>query len=189
MQSGWEKGLIMAVASSIFVLPLVWDGQAFSLGQAWAWTIIWLIFCAVMGWAAEKPNGTPGEIADPPERRHDASPTQGLTISMYPEREMPRGAASQRAARLGAFVENVDTGTVLNRDGWSCGICGMEIDPKLRHPNRRAGTIDHIIPLSQGGQHHYGNVQAAHYSCNSAKGNRTRPEDLAKYKRMNGDAV
>lgn len=113
----------------------------------------------------------------------------GLEIKMHPEREIPRGAASQRAVRLGAFVENVDTGTVLNRDDWRCGLCGTEIDPKLRHPNRRAGTIDHIIPLSQGGQHHYGNVQAAHYSCNSAKGNRTRPEDLAKYKRMNGDAV
>ncbi len=38
-----------------------------------------------------------------------------------------------------------------------------------------AGTIDHIIPLSQGGEHSYKNTQLACFECNCKKGDRGIP--------------
>ena len=121
-----------------------------------------------------------------PLRPSDPRNNTQVSIRKIAARERPRGAASQRAERIGAFVENIDMTTLLERDGWKCGICDKGIDPKLRHPNRMAGTLDHVIPLNQGGQHHYGNAQAAHYACNSSKGDRFTAKELARYRAING---
>jgi 5-methylcytosine-specific restriction endonuclease McrA len=50
------------------------------------------------------------------------------------------------------------------------GICGGDVDP-LRF------EVDHIVPISQGGDHSYPNVQAAHPRCNKIKGARV-PEEV-----------
>lgn len=47
-----------------------------------------------------------------------------------------------------------------------CVICGLDENP----------TIDHIIPLSRGGQHSIGNLQLLCMSCNSRKHNKTMTE-------------
>lgn len=39
-------------------------------------------------------------------------------------------------------------------------------------------SIDHIVPLSQGGTHELANVQLAHYRCNLSKNNRGSGEQL-----------
>ena len=54
---------------------------------------------------------------------------------------------------------------VLARDGHVCGICGGEIEPS-------DVSIDHITPVSLGGSDDLDNLQPAHKSCNSRKGNR-----------------
>lgn len=33
-------------------------------------------------------------------------------------------------------------------------------------------TLDHIVPLSKGGEDSYDNTQATHYRCNKKKGNK-----------------
>ena len=53
----------------------------------------------------------------------------------------------------------------LLRQGNSCGICGKVIE------SMDEATIDHIVPISKGGMHSPKNMQLAHASCNSAKGN------------------
>jgi 5-methylcytosine-specific restriction endonuclease McrA len=53
--------------------------------------------------------------------------------------------------------------------GWKCGLCPERIDPRKRHPDPMCGTIDHIIPLSMGGEHTWQNCQPAHKRCNEAK--------------------
>lgn len=71
--------------------------------------------------------------------------------------------ASRRARRKGVFVEHID-----KRKLWMQyqGICGLCLQPvKLART-----TIDHIIPISQGGLHEYANVQPAHSLCNYVKG-------------------
>jgi hypothetical protein len=67
----------------------------------------------------------------------------------------------ERALR-GAWVEPVDREVVAARDGWRCCICGGRV-------TRDTWSLDHIVPLSQGGEHSYRNVALAHVRCNSRR--------------------
>lgn len=80
---------------------------------------------------------------------------------------------TRRARVLGTQTEPVDKLVVFERDGWACGLCGGPIDPDVQHPDKFSASLDHIVPLSRGGNHTYDNVQAAHLACNSRKSNRT----------------
>jgi 5-methylcytosine-specific restriction endonuclease McrA len=71
----------------------------------------------------------------------------------------------RRARLVGATVEPVDPGIVFERDGWVCHICGDTVAPK-------DASLDHVVPLSLGGEHSYANVATSHLSCNVKKGNR-----------------
>jgi len=55
---------------------------------------------------------------------------------------------------------------VLRRDGHRCAYCG-----------RSAGTVDHVLPRSRGGQDSWENLVACCLRCNGAKGDRT-PEEM-----------
>lgn len=55
------------------------------------------------------------------------------------------------------------------RDGNSCGICHEEVDPKLKYPDRRSASVDHVIPRSRGGADDMANYQLAHLICNIRK--------------------
>jgi endogenous inhibitor of DNA gyrase (YacG/DUF329 family) len=59
------------------------------------------------------------------------------------------------------------------RDGGRCQLCGRKLHINSCVPNKRAPTIDHIVPLSLGGKDTYRNTQLACFTCNSTKGNRT----------------
>lgn len=58
---------------------------------------------------------------------------------------------------------------VLDKTNGCCGICGEPIDLTLKHPDKNSFSIDHIVPVSKGGVHTLGNVQAAHLLCNCLK--------------------
>jgi len=67
--------------------------------------------------------------------------------------------------------ERFDPMDVLVRDGWRCQLCGKKLNPKHRGSYRDdAPELDHIIPLSQGGEHSKRNTQCACRKCNLAKG-------------------
>lgn len=57
---------------------------------------------------------------------------------------------------------------VIARDGLTCGICGQAVE-------ENDISIDHIIPVSLGGDDVLDNLQVAHRSCNSRKGARLLP--------------
>lgn len=76
----------------------------------------------------------------------------------------------RRARLLDAFVEDVRPSEVLDRDRWRCHICGKKIGKSYRHPHPRSAWLDHIIPLSRGGEHSMANCASAHLGCNSSKG-------------------
>lgn len=65
----------------------------------------------------------------------------------------------------------------LARDGYRCRYCGVQM---RRSRNRDRGgadqTVDHVIPLSQGGRDTLVNLVACCASCNQRKGNRTLRE-------------
>lgn len=70
--------------------------------------------------------------------------------------------AIRRARKRDLFVEKVYRPKVFKRDGGICGICHKAVDPANWH-------LDHIRPLSRGGEHSYANTQVAHPACNQRK--------------------
>lgn len=79
--------------------------------------------------------------------------------------EKVRAASHRRRARkLAAFVEDVLLSVLVERDHDRCGICGKRVLPAAR-------SVDHILPLSRGGEHSYANTQLAHLRCNNRRNN------------------
>ena len=78
-------------------------------------------------------------------------------------RLMSLRSAHRRMARLrAAFVEDVDLVDLGNRDGWLCGVCHVDVMPA-------DASLDHVFPVSKGGEHSYANAQLAHLRCNQRK--------------------
>jgi len=76
-----------------------------------------------------------------------------------------------RAKSYGADVEPINPIAIMERDAWTCHICGVEAPRELRGTMRwNAPELDHIIPLAAGGSHTYDNVACAHRACNLEKG-------------------
>ena len=79
----------------------------------------------------------------------------------------PSGARAKeqtrRARELGAMVERVDPAVVWESCGGICHICNRPADMQNWH-------LEHVIPLSRGGEHSYANTRVAHPLCNLRKG-------------------
>jgi 5-methylcytosine-specific restriction endonuclease McrA len=81
-------------------------------------------------------------------------------------RAAKRSYKQQRRARLknaDGRVEGIRNEVVAERDHWRCHICHGEVD-------RETWSIDHLVPLSKGGDHSYDNVALAHWRCNVLRG-------------------
>lgn len=84
-----------------------------------------------------------------------------------------RNGQHRRRVRLkSAGVEFFYAEEIFERDNWVCGICGEVVDRTLTHPHPLSKSLDHIVPISRGGNHSRDNVQLAHLVCNIKKGNR-----------------
>jgi len=59
---------------------------------------------------------------------------------------------------------------IFERDKWVCKLCGKKVDKSLKHNQLMSATLDHIVPIAEGGSHTRANVQLAHMICNSNKG-------------------
>lgn len=75
-----------------------------------------------------------------------------------------------RALRYGAAYVAVNPADIFARDSWVCGLCAGQVDALLRWPHPFSASIDHVIPLSRGGDHIPENLQCAHLRCNIVKG-------------------
>jgi hypothetical protein len=83
----------------------------------------------------------------------DANPDRVLAIHQTRERRIQEN-----------FVEDVDNIVLWKRGDGLCGICGRPIED----PDDT--VVDHVVPISRGGEHSYANTQASHYDCNLRKG-------------------
>lgn len=72
--------------------------------------------------------------------------------------------AHVRHARVYVTVEQL-----ADEDGTDCRLCGEPVDMSIPGPDRRAPSIDHIIPRALGGSDYRENLQLAHKGCNSSK--------------------
>lgn len=62
---------------------------------------------------------------------------------------------------------------LATRDGWVCGLCLGPIDWRVRGDHYLEPTVDHVVPITAGGEHSMANAQLAHWTCNAAKRNST----------------
>lgn len=87
--------------------------------------------------------------------------------------------SKRRTLKRGAkIVEKVRRKIVFTRDTWICQLCMTPVNKSAKWPHLDSATIDHIIPLSVGGDESYANCVTAHLKCNSQKGNRTVPQQM-----------
>lgn len=87
--------------------------------------------------------------------------------------------AIRRAHLATVVVETFDRREIYARDRWVCGICGRKVDWRLAYPHPQSASLDHIVPVSKGGDHTRANTRLAHFGCNSARGNRGDGDQLA----------
>ena len=68
---------------------------------------------------------------------------------------------------------------IFERDGWRCHLCRKPVRQDVSRLHDEGATIDHIIPISLGGEDEPANVATAHWKCNRDKGARAVGEQLA----------
>jgi hypothetical protein len=68
---------------------------------------------------------------------------------------------------------------ICKRDKWRCQICGQRVNPKLEHPHPRAASLDHVVPVAEGGISEPGNLRLVHLVCNLRRRNVGGWEQLA----------
>lgn len=102
--------------------------------------------------------------------------TERLTDEERKRREFTRGelARRKRRARLaGVPREPYTTALIAVRDGFTCSLCGGLVDMAIKWPDLQSPSVDHVIPISRGGDDTLLNVALAHFGCNVRKSNRT----------------
>lgn len=123
--------------------------------------------CTVCGTPALRPAKT--------SRRPACSTDCRRIIQFGPDAEHGMGYdwstdAARRARLAGATViELFDRIEVFERDAWTCYLCKEQTNPDASPFDPFYPTVDHVIPLSKGGQHTLTNAGTACLGCNSAK--------------------
>lgn len=80
--------------------------------------------------------------------------------------------ARRRAKKRGCHCEPIERAAIFDRDGWRCHICGRKINRRLHNSHPMGPTLDHIVPIDDGGADAAWNLAPAHRRCNSRKGTR-----------------
>ena len=66
------------------------------------------------------------------------------------------------------MVERIYRRKVYDRDGGVCYLCRQPVEFAAMH-------LEHVIPLSKGGEHSYANVRTSCSGCNLTKGPKGPP--------------
>lgn len=99
----------------------------------------------------------------------------GVQVGRDPEKRRRNGELSTRKRRAriaGSVSERYTRQEIAERDEFVCWLCNEPVDMSLRHPDSRSASVDHVVPLSLGGDDLKSNVRLAHLGENLARGNR-----------------
>lgn len=84
-----------------------------------------------------------------------------------------KARARQRAHEIRAgnrLSDAFTTREIAERDGWRCHLCKRRV-PDVPYTGKRTDpTVDHLVPVVDGGLHVRSNVALAHMWCNSKRG-------------------
>lgn len=109
-----------------------------------------------------------GRYASNPEREKTRS---NAWKAKHPEASR-KDSHRRRTALYGGVVEKFLDTEIFERDDYICQLCCEPIDPFLGWPDPLSASLDHVIPISRGGNHTRDNAQTAHLRCNLVKGDR-----------------
>lgn len=84
----------------------------------------------------------------------------------------------RRAIQYGAEYERFDKRDIFARDEWTCRLCSEPVDRDAKFPHPDSPSLDHIVPISRGGDHVPANTQCTHLSCNMRKSNNLEVADV-----------
>ena len=105
---------------------------------------------------------------------------QAAGLPAHPWTESRKAADQRRrASKRGATAEKFTPLEIFERDDWQCGICKRKVNRNLSYPHPKSASLDHIEPLSLGGDHSRANTRLAHLDCNTQRGNRGGGEQLS----------
>jgi|SRR5665213_20476 len=90
--------------------------------------------------------------------------------------EIARQYKYRRRLQEGRSDEYPTLSQVIDRDGDACYLCGLRVDFEVSAPDPSSASLDHMMPLSRGGDHTLDNSGLTHLGCNIHKGART-PEE------------
>lgn len=99
----------------------------------------------------------------------------GTQVGRDPEKRRASAGVStrkRRALRLAVASEPYTIDLIAERDEFTCHLCGVGVDMGLYWPDRYSPSVDHVVPLSRGGDDTLANVKLSHLTCNLSKGNR-----------------
>ena len=85
---------------------------------------------------------------------------------------------SAKRRKIYAQGDDIDHLILFTLHAWTCCICHKKINRRLRLPNYLAATVEHILPLAEGGTHTWDNVAPAHAKCNFEKGRSLMSDSL-----------
>ena len=93
-------------------------------------------------------------------------------------------AEKRRRAWHGLEQRNKRIHALIKRDGKNCCFCGQPIDFLLPDGDPMEVTIEHTVPLSDGGSNKLYNLKLAHAFCNQLEG-RAHEERINRKKDRN----
>lgn len=114
-------------------------------------------------------------------RQADARTGVFANSTRSPDGGRTRALAKARRRRLRHALtwDGITDQEILDRDRWTCGICRKKIGKTYTYPHPRSKSVDHVIPLAEGGDDTAVNKRAAHLGCNQRRGAKGGGEQLA----------
>jgi 5-methylcytosine-specific restriction endonuclease McrA len=83
------------------------------------------------------------------------------------------------ATKKQKFLTAAEIYDLVKTQEFKCALTGRELNPQT-------ASIDHMQPLSRGGEHSVSNLQVVHYDVNQAKGTMTQDEFIAMCREVVG---
>jgi hypothetical protein len=105
---------------------------------------------------------------------------QGAAMSSpWPRRGDPRNARRVARRKLrSSLVPGKGDEAIFHRDRWRCHLCDLPVSRTLKHPHPMSPSIDHVVPVDDGGTDDPANLATAHLACNIHKHTAAMGEQL-----------